>query len=187
MNLGFVVFAIGMCLITSSGKQNIVSMLNILSTTVSDKSIFCGTLFSTEASKCKLDLGLVVDTTGSIQQQNVPILQAALRHLLQQFDVSASETHVAFMTFAEKSTLHNSFNDASYHNAEAIFRLINESIVLSRPTRLDLALKAAKEEMFPAKNGLRPGVSKAMVLYTDGKTHKTCKKFYQDVVAMKVR
>ena len=52
------------------------------------------------------------------------------------------------------------------------------------PTRLDLALKTAKEQMFA---GSRPGVRKVMVLYTDGRSHPDTEDFYMDVLSIKVR
>ena len=141
----------------------------------------------TENSKCKLDLGLVVDTTQSIKEENIPILTAALKHLVQQFDISEDGTHVSFQTFAKKSKQHNTFNDAMYYNVNAILGLISNSIELSKPTRIDLALKTAAEKMFTDEAGLRPGVAKAMVLYTDGRSHPQTNDFYLDVVALKVR
>ena len=47
-------------------------------------------------------------------------------------------------------------------------------------------MKTANEKMFILKNGLRPGVGKALVLYTDGKTHPTSKDMSGHVVALKV-
>ena len=55
------------------------------------------------------------------------------------------------------------------------------------PTRLDLALKTAKEQMFADENGLRLGVRKVMVLYTDGRSHPDTEDFYMDVLSIKVR
>ena len=151
----------------------------------------CFSLFrfslQTEDSKCKLDLGLVVDTTQSIKEENIPILTASLKHLVQQFDISADGTHVSFQTFAKESKHHNAFNDAMYYSENAILGLISNSIELSKPTRIDLALKTADEQMFTDEAGLRPSVAKVMVLYTDGRSHPQTNDFYLDVVALKVR
>ena len=140
-----------------------------------------------EISTCQLDLGLVVDTTKSIKEYNIPKLKAALKHLVQQFDVSEKGTHASFETFDRESTLHNTFNNASYHSEDDILRLIDNSIdELRQPTRLDIALKTANE-MFAPKNGPRPGVRKVMVLYTDGRSHPDTADFYLDVLAIKVK
>ena len=149
----------------------------------------CDTHCSTEVSKlkCTLDLGLVADRTGSIKWRNVPKLKAALQLLVQRFDISADKTHVSYLTFATRSKLHNKFNNAAYHSQGAIVALLSRSIrKLRSPTRLDRAMKAANEQMFTLKNGLRPGVGKALVLYTDGKTLPTSKDISGHVAALKV-
>ena len=140
-----------------------------------------------EISKCKLDLGLLVDTTKSIKIANLPILRAALRDLVNQFDVSPDGTHVSIETFHKKTTLHNTFNNDSYHSNKAINDLITNSInELSQPTRLDIAIKTAEERMFTAEGGQRPGVRGAMVLYTDGRSHPATQDFFLEIVALKV-
>jgi len=144
-------------------------------------------LFLTEVSRCRLDLGLVVDTTKSIKEENVPKLKKALQHLIQQFDISEDGTHISFLTFAKKSILHNKFNDREYYSEQAILNLTSNCIELSKPTRLDLALSKANDEMFIDESGQRAGVEKVMVLYADGRSHPNTKDFYLDVVALKVR
>ena len=139
-------------------------------------------------SKCTLDLGLVVDRTKSIKTENIPKLKAALEHLVQKFDVSTSGTHISFETFAGKAKLHNEFKDDGYHNQAAVLNLIEGSFTqLRKPTRLDRAIKLAKEKMFTQKSGLRPGVEKVLVLYTDGRSHPIhTDSFFLDVAELKV-
>ena len=129
----------------------------------------------------------MVDTTKSIKEENVPKLQAALKNLVQRFDISQVGTHVSFQTFARESTIHTTFNDPAYHSKDSILRLISEPMKLSKPTRLDVALKTANEQMFGPDTGPRPGVKKALVLYTDGRSHPETGDFYLDVIAIKVR
>ena len=130
--------------------------------------LFC----SLPDSSCKLDLGFVVDTTKSIKEVNIPKLKKALTDLVQQFTVSESETHVSLETFAKESVIHNHFNDPDYHSEGAVLDLIDKKInTLTKPTRLDLALQKAHEEMFTDESGDRPGVRSVMVLFTDGRSH----------------
>ena len=141
-----------------------------------------------EKSRCKLDLGLVVDTTKSIKEENIPKLKAALQQLVSGFEISPQGTHVSFETFAEESTLHNTFNNAAFHSEGAVLKLISSSInELRQPTRLDRALKTASEQMFSEENGIRHGVRKAMVLFTDGRSHPDTMDFHLDIIGMKVR
>ena len=107
--------------------------------------------------------------------------------LVNQFNVSTKGTHVSLETFDKKSTLHNKFNDDLYHSNKAIDDLISNSITeLDQPTRLDLALKMAREVMFRGESGQRAGVRSAMVLYTDGRSHPDTEDFILDVVTLKV-
>ena len=130
----------------------------------------------------------MVDTTKSIKYENLPILKDALRHLVNQFDVSPKRTHVSLQTFDRRSTLHNKFNDDNYHSNKAINDLITNNITkLDQPTRLDKALKMAREFMFRDESGQRAGVRSAMVLYTDGRSHRDTEDFILDVEAIKVR
>ena len=144
-------------------------------------------LILSDTSKCKLDLGLLVDTTKSITYANVPKLKASLVSLVNQFNVSTSGTHVSFETFEKESTLHNKFNDDHYHSNKAIGDLITNNITkLDSPTRLDKALKMARELMFRDESGQRAGVRSTMVLYTDGRSHPSTQDFFLEIVALKV-
>jgi len=129
----------------------------------------------------------VADKTGSIKRRNIPKMKIALQLLVQRFDISADKTRVSYLTFARRNKLHNKFNDGAYHSQAAILALISGSIKnLGRQTRLDRAMKSANEKMFTLKNGLRHGVAKALVLYTDGKTHPTSRDMSPHVAALKV-
>lgn len=131
---------------------------------------------------------MLVDTTKSIKEVNIPKLVAALKHLVQKFEITGDGTHVSLETFSKKATLHNKFNDEQYHGEDAILELISNSVNnLAQPTRLDKALRLAKDEMFKEASGQRPGVRSAMVLYTDGRSHPDTEDFYLDIVALKVK
>lgn len=118
------------------------------------------------------DLGLVVDTTKSLGQENIPVLKEALSLLLQEFDISADKTHVSLETFSKKAQVHNKFNDPKYWSNDAILDLVQTIISkLKSPTRLDYALKEANSTMFTEANGDRPGERNVLVVFTDGRTH----------------
>ena len=144
-------------------------------------------LLSLDCSK-PLDLGLVVDTTRSIQQKNVPFVKRSLKQLLRKFEISKNATRVSLETFADESKLHNTFKDETFHSLKAMEALIQERInKLSAPTRLDKALFKAKNEMFREENGDRAGVPSVMALYTDGKSHPSSKNFLPAVISLRVR
>lgn len=142
-----------------------------------------------DSAKCSpLDLGLVVDTTKSIERKNVPVLRRSLKKLIQEFDISEEGVHISFETFAKDSKLHNKFNDESFHSNKAMMSLIQKSIKkLTMPTRLDKALFKADREMFIKENGDRAGVPSVMLLYTDGKSHPETEDFVPAVISLRVR
>ena len=118
------------------------------------------------------DLGLVVDTTKSLGQENIPVLKEALSLLVQGFDISADKTHVSLETFNKNAQIHNKFNDPAYWSVDALLNLIQKGIVkLKSPTRLDYALKKANGTMFTVASGDRPGERNVLVVFTDGRTH----------------
>ncbi|PFX33733.1 Integrin alpha-1 [Stylophora pistillata] len=132
---------------------------------------------------CKLDLGLVVDTSQSIKQKNINDLKTILENLVQQFDISNDGTHISLETFGDKSVIHKLFDEPDFFAKKSLTSLIDKGIdKLSRPTRLDLALEKADLEMFTEENGDRHGVRSVMVLFTDGRSHPkdTDKKKYRE-------
>lgn len=138
---------------------------------------------TTRLSSCKLDLGLVVDTTQSIKQKNINELKTVLKKLVQQFDISNDGAHIALETFGDKSVIHNLFDEPKFFEKNSLTNLIDEKIdKLTKPTRLDLALEKADLELFTRENGDRHGVRSVMVLFTDGRSHpkETEKKKYKE-------
>lgn len=139
-----------------------------------------------ESHKCKLDLGLVVDTTKSIGRRNVPFLRNFLKRLIQNVGVSQYGSHVSFETFAANSILHNKFDDPSSYSSAALSSLINKGVKkLTKPTRLDYALFKADKQMFTGEGGDRAGVSSVMVLFTDGRSHPTTTDYSNAVSSLK--
>ena len=130
-----------------------------------------------------------MDKTKSIQKRNIRQLRSALEHLVQRFNISEEGTHVSLGTFERKGKLHNKFKQVDFHSEDAVLDLIERRINdrLRMPTRLDRGIDMAANQMFTKQNGLREGVRKVLVLYTDGKSHPNTETFYLNVVEMKVR
>lgn len=131
----------------------------------------------------------MVDTTKSIGEKNIPFLKKFLKRTIQKLGVSQNGSHVSFETFAADSILHNAFNDTAFHTNEKMNGLIDRGInKLTQPTRLDLALSKADEEMFTTANGNRAGVSSVLLLLTDGRSHPRQTKDYSKAISsLKVR
>ena len=114
----------------------------------------------------------MVDTTRSLEEQNVPLLKDALVDLVQKFDISEDRTRVSLETFARTAIVHNKFNDPAFWSVNAVIDLINTVINnLRSPTFLDRALQAANDIMFTEASGDRSGEVNILVVFTDGRTN----------------
>ena len=129
-------------------------------------------LAAAEGEMCSVDLALIVDKTQSVGTYHFGLLKGFLLQLSDAMDISPNTTNEAVITFANVSTVLNTFADSEYHSNEAMHLLI-ESIDdnLGRPTRTDRALVAANEKLFTEEGGDRPDFPNSLVLFTDGKTN----------------
>ena len=137
--------------------------------------------------RCKLDLGLVVDLTNSIQDSNLQKIRESVKQFVNRFKIGPNDTHVSLETFAGESTLHNKFNDAAYYSEQALVDLKDVKLRgFSSPTRLDKALFMADQKMFTLASGYRVGVRGVNILITDGKTNPASEDFSSAVQSLKV-
>ena len=129
----------------------------------------------------------MVDQTGSLQDENLPIIRESLKRFIQKFTIGPDDTHASLESFGEFSTVHNTFNDPDYHSEQAMLDLIDAQLTeFDHITRLDRALSTADENMFISDSGERPGVPSIMVLMTDGKTNPASEDFSLTVDSLKV-
>ena len=135
-----------------------------------------------------MDLALVADHTESIHQDKFKLLKGFLLELTDSMDISAATTHEAVITFAGTPTVLNTFGNINYHSNENMSILVYKiGDKLSHPTRIDLALKAANEQLFTKEGGDRPDFPNSLVLLTDGKTHKDSKPYDKIIPLLEVR
>ena len=89
-----------------------------------------------------------------------------LKTLATTFDIKPNGSRLSVITFsyyAEHSIKLNQFSDIiSFNNA------VDKIPLMGSTTRIDKALRLSKNEMFTIKNGGRPGVTKLLILLTDG-------------------
>ena len=134
-----------------------------------------------------MDLVLIADKTKSIRKVNFRKMKKFLVRLVSDLDISENEAHVAVMTYNKKPTILNHLNDESSYNKEALLDLIeNIPKKLGSPTRTDRALVAADKELFTEAGGDRPDNPDVLVLFTDGRTHKTSQSYDEIMPSLKV-
>jgi len=63
-----------------------------------------------------LDVGIILDESGSVGSRNFKIALGAIRDLVSHYDVSSDRTHFGLITYDSKPTLHFTMGDVRYQN-----------------------------------------------------------------------
>ncbi|XP_066915349.1 uncharacterized protein [Clytia hemisphaerica] len=113
----------------------------------------------------KVDVGFVLDSSGSLKD-DYGKEKSFLKALAATFGVSEQGARAGVVTFsfdAEHSVkLNDHYDLASFNDA------VDNIPLMGYTTRIDKALRLTQSQMFSIANGGRPGVSKVVVLLTDG-------------------
>ena len=115
--------------------------------------------------KAKVDLGFVLDSSGSIANdyQNE---KDFLKSVAAIFGTSADDSRAGVITFSHNVEHSIKLND---HTDLASFNAAVDAIpLMGSVTRIDKALRLTQKEMFTVANGARAGLAKILVLLTDG-------------------
>jgi hypothetical protein len=112
-----------------------------------------------------VDVAFILDSSHSLEAQYQKE-KNFLKKLAAVFGVSSNGSRVGVITFsyrAELSIKLNSFTDLSSFN-----KAVDKIPLMNFTTRIDRALRLAQKDMFRFENGGRVGVSKLIILLTDG-------------------
>ena len=107
-----------------------------------------------------------------MKKDHLAKLKKFINDLVDNLGLSSGKRHCALITFGETATLHNSFDDASSHNAKSFKALVNQYIPDEVPssarwgTRIDLAYNLTLTKLFNEVG--RPNAEKVMIAFTDG-------------------
>ena len=110
---------------------------------------------------CKeaIDLGFVLDESGSIVDRNWEIMKEFTDKLVRSFDISDRGTHVAALMFSNDAEVLMRFNDFTgpNNNAESVSREIRSfgRSGTGGQTFINKALDLAYKDMFTEANGMR--------------------------------
>ena len=119
-------------------------------------------LTCTEGCPIPLDFAMIVDTSGSISRSNFKKLIKFIQDMLDGFDISEKGTHIAVIGYSTKASVALRFNDFSgaFLNSANLKRAISKIVHSRGYTYIDKALKLANTDVFSAKGGMRPNVTK---------------------------
>lgn len=93
-----------------------------------------------------------------------------LADLVDHFNPSPDEDHFGLVTFNRKAFTQFTFADRTLYSVDALKKRIGEiPLDLSLQTRTDLAMIAARDNLFSPSGGDRPDNPNIMIMLTDGK------------------
>lgn len=119
--------------------------------------------------KCseEADLAFVVDTSGSISDENFQKQKDFVKALASSFDPTSTEHQLSLISYSTNAQLEVSFKNKTDRKEfeEAVDRVTHTK----GRTRLDKALKLASAHLFTASGGTRPDKRKIMIILTDGR------------------
>lgn len=113
------------------------------------------------------DLAFVVDTSGSISDENFKKQKDFIKVLASSFDPILAEHQLGLISYSNNAQMEVSFQDkADRKEFEQAVDLIPHT---KGRTRLDKALKLASSRLFTASEGSLSGKRKIMIILTDGR------------------
>lgn len=109
-------------------------------------------------TKCKtaIDLGFLLDASGSIRPEELPDIIRFVNKVLERFDVSRGGTHVGAITFSSSSDLLFRFNTIKGKlYLKEVKSLLKDMRLLNGFTFPYKALELANKELFSSSGGMR--------------------------------
>ena len=122
----------------------------------------------------QVDLCLVIDSSGSIRDNNPPggqpdnwgLQMRFLTNLVRAFTIGPDATRVGAIVFSEQVLL--AFGLNTYDNAEDVAQALLNIAYLGQTTNTLEALLQTRTQCFNAANGDRPNVANLAIVITDG-------------------
>ena len=133
------------------------------------KNVFFSVCYEEKSCEAGLDIGIVLDKSLSVKQQNLQNVILNLRDLINKSNPAPAADHFGLITFHNQPTLAFDFKDSTFYNKTALLnRIGQEPIAMKRWTRIDMALDMANRTLFSSQGGHRPGKRSLMIVFTDG-------------------
>ena len=107
-----------------------------------------------------MDIGFVLDASGSVEE-HYKKEKRFVQQLATAFDISKEGSRAGVIQFSDDAEL--SIPLSAYTDAESFNMAVEKLSYPMYRTRIDLALKMARDELFDPKNGARPDKKKVWV------------------------
>ena len=134
-----------------------------------------------------MDVAFLVDRTRSLSGTDFMLLKGFLGQLVGWLNIGRDATRVGIILFDSRPKVISKFTDEALFNKDAVYQFI-EKIPIDRfsPTRTDKALFAANNQLFTPEGGDRENFPNVLIVFTDGKTHRSSKPFAEVTPLLKV-
>ncbi|XP_031562905.1 uncharacterized protein LOC116298543 [Actinia tenebrosa] len=126
-----------------------------------------------------LDIGIILDASGSVRAHNFKIALDFIQDLIKHFQVSPKGTHFGFIIYSGKAKVEFKMSDSRYHNFNSIMDRIRSIRYTGGWTRTDRALEMAATQLFTPAGGDRKDKDNILIVFTDGKTNRGSKPYPQ--------
>lgn len=113
-----------------------------------------------------LDIGFIVDNSGTINQTNWDITKGFMTDLLEGLHVGESYTHVGMVKYSTRARVE--FNFDTYETLVDVQRGIDSAEYLGGNTNTSGGLLTAKSQLFNTRYGDRERIPNIAILLTDG-------------------
>ena len=106
--------------------------------------------------KCqnKIDLGFILDSSGSILRTGFQKMRTFVKDLTNHFAISTGKTRVSLMTFSDEPTIHIPFSQPFSHKLKFDYAVDSVGYT-GGGSEIAMALNSAYNKMFTLRNGAR--------------------------------
>ena len=112
----------------------------------------------------KVDIGFIVDSSGSISRRNFARLKAFLQAIIQKFEIGPEAARVAIIAYSSRVQVVLKFNDPANLNKDEVNNKIARIPHQRGLTFIDKALFTAEREVFTKEGGIRTNVPQVIFL-----------------------
>eukprot|EP00111_Clytia_hemisphaerica_P009100 TCONS_00026700-protein len=127
-----------------------------------------------------IDLVFALDASGSVGEEGYEQIKRFAKGIIDQFQIAATKTHVAIVTFSEYGEVQLKLTDSFDKNE--IFNRIDNLDYPGYRTATDDALRVLDQQVFSLSGGMRQGAAQVLIFLTDGKC-TLCEQSVESAVA----
>ena len=123
-------------------------------------------MFSPGICKIPIDLGFVVDTSGSISKKQYELEKTFIKRIVEKAGLSYKYGHAGIILFSSNSYVAIKFSD--FYNNKDFNKAVDNLKAEGSITRIDKGLKVAYDKLYVSSAGARNTAAKILFLVTDG-------------------